>query len=133
MYTHIWSKLTDTERRSQNSSTAPCKGVISHGAPIGVFKFLPTTHTETNTNKMCPRSSCTMGYFTCGLSSCSDHSTYTLDKSSQEKPEYPQLEPHARIRIVQVLGSLVYICVHASPFEISMIPEDFQGLYGIQM
>ena len=28
----------------------------------------------------------------------------------RKKPEYPQLEPHAAIKMAQVLGSLVYIC-----------------------
>ena len=27
-----------------------------------------------------------------------------------KKPEYPQLEPHARTKMAQVLGSPVYIC-----------------------
>ena len=42
--------------RSQNSYPALCNGDVSHGAPIGVFGFLPTTHLERNANKMCPQS-----------------------------------------------------------------------------
>ena len=56
---------------------------------------------------------CCAAFHTC-LSSRSDCSTYAPDESrlfwSQEKPEYPQFEPHARIKMAQVLGSLVYIC-----------------------
>ena len=52
-------------------------------------------------------------HFTHFLSSRSDHSTYTPDKSllfwSLEKPEYPQLEPHTKIKMALVLGSPVYI------------------------
>ena len=28
----------------------------------------------------------------------------------RKKPEYPQFEPHARIKMAQVLGSPLYIC-----------------------
>ena len=28
----------------------------------------------------------------------------------ENKPEDPQFEPHARIKMVQILGSLMYIC-----------------------
>ena len=41
-------------------------------------------------------------------------STYALDELRvfwlQEKPKYPQFEPHAGINMAQVLGSPVYIC-----------------------
>ena len=41
------------------------------------------------------------------------HVTYAPDKPRlvwlQEKPEDPQFEPHVGIKMVQVLGSLVYI------------------------
>ena len=35
---------TDIERGSQNSYTSPCNGVVSYGAQIGVFRFLPSAH-----------------------------------------------------------------------------------------
>ena len=35
------------------------------GLKLGVFRFLPTTHTETHANKMCPRSSRAVRHFTC--------------------------------------------------------------------
>ena len=40
------------------------------------------------------------------------------------KPEYPQMESHARIKMAQVLGSLVYICglhlEHGLKYDISL-------------
>ena len=46
--------------RSQTLYTTLCNGIVSHGAPFGGIQVLPTTHTDTNTNKMRPRSSRTM-------------------------------------------------------------------------
>ena len=64
---------------------------------LGVFVVLPTTHVEKNANKMRPWSLCGVS---CMFSSCLDNTTYAPDKSHllwlQEKPKYPQLEPHAR-------------------------------------
>ena len=54
--------------RSQTTYTAPCNGIVSHGAPIGGIQVLLTTHVEINTNKMCPRDH--VGFQVC-LSSCS--------------------------------------------------------------
>ena len=104
---------TDIEKRSQNSYTTPCNCVVSHGLP-GVFGFLPTTHAETDANKMRSRSSCAVQRFKRVYLPSSDRSTYTRDKSwlfwLREIPKYLQLEPHAGIKMVQVLGSPVYIC-----------------------
>ena len=81
---------------------------------LGVFRFLPSTPTETNTHKMRPPSSCAVQHFTRfyqPLSSRSGRSTYAPDESRLIwSCEYPQLEPHAGIKMVQVLGSPVYIC-----------------------
>ena len=38
-----------------------------------------------------------------------------------EKPEDPQFEPHAGIKMVEVLGSLVYICGYPLPFIILVL------------
>ena len=46
---------TDIQGRFQTSYTTPYNGAISHGAKIGVFGLLPTTHVETNANKMRPQ------------------------------------------------------------------------------
>ena len=35
---------TNIERRSQTSYTAPCHGIVSHGAPIEGAQFLPQPH-----------------------------------------------------------------------------------------
>ena len=53
--------------------------VVSHGLQLRVFGFLPTTHVETNANKMCPWSLRPVRCFTC-LSSCPDRSTYTPEE-----------------------------------------------------
>ena len=37
-------------------NTASCNGVVNHGAQIGVFRFLPTTHVKTDAKQMRPRS-----------------------------------------------------------------------------
>ena len=105
---------TDLDRRSRTSYTAPCNGVVSHGAPIGGFRVF-ADHTRGNKHKQnvsmifAPRAA----FYAC-LSSHSDRSTYAPDESrlfwSQEKLEYPQFEPHAGIKMVQVLASPVYIC-----------------------
>ena len=44
-------QATDLDWRYQTFYTAPCNGIVSHGAPIWVFGSLPTTHTETNAEK----------------------------------------------------------------------------------
>ena len=47
---------TDIKRRSRNSYTAQCNGVISHGAPIGgIWVFVEHTWKQTK-SKMHPRS-----------------------------------------------------------------------------
>ena len=76
---------------------------------IGVLGFLPT-HAETNANKMRPQSLRAMQHFmpVCLHALTAVHRiTVTLIMG---KAEYPQMEPHAWIKMAQVLGSLVYIC-----------------------
>ena len=55
-------QITDKEKRSQNSYTSLSSAME---LKFGVFRFLPTTHAETNASKMRPRSSRTMQHFTC--------------------------------------------------------------------
>ena len=45
--------------------TAPFNGVVSHGAQIGVFGFLPTTHAKSNAIQMRPWSLRAVQPFTC--------------------------------------------------------------------
>ena len=51
--------------------------------------------------------------------------TYALDELRlfvlQEKTEDPQFEPHARTKMEQVLGSLVYICGVLTAFLCKLI------------
>ena len=42
------------------------------GLKLGVFRFLPTTHTKTNAKQMCPLTLCAVQHFTPCLSSCLD-------------------------------------------------------------
>ena len=53
------------KKRSRNSYTALSNGVVSFGAPIGVFSVFLATQMETNTNKMHPRSSGVLQHFMC--------------------------------------------------------------------
>ena len=53
-YTHIevaYKPHIITQGRSQTSYTAPCNGVVIHGAQIGVFWFLKTTHLKETQSK----------------------------------------------------------------------------------
>ena len=56
--TLLWWGL-DMERRSQTSYNTLCNGIVSHGAPVGVFGSLPTKR-DTNARKWArPWSACT--------------------------------------------------------------------------
>ena len=110
----IWRTVTDIERRIQTSYTAPCNGVFSHGAPIGGYLVLFADHTWKQMQTKCIHDLHVLCGISRMLSSHSHRSTYAPDESRlfwlRENPEYPQFEPHARIEMVQVLGSPVYIC-----------------------
>ena len=114
-YLFEYCSTTDIEKRFLNSYTSQCNGVVSHVAPVGGIRVF-ADHTPRNKRK---QNASTIfarcaAFHTC-LPSCSDHSTYPSDESllfwSQEKPKYPQFEPHAGIKMVQVLGSPVFIFV----------------------
>ena len=56
--------------------------------------------------------------------------TYTPDKTQlfwlQEKPKDPQIEPHAEIKMAQVLGFPLYICESGIWFNvISSLPANY--------
>ena len=56
----------------------------------------------------------------------SDRSTLTANESQLFwLQEYLQLEPHARIKMAQVLGSLVYICgcEQIKAAKVAVLPE----------
>ena len=69
---------TDIERRSQNSYTAPCSSVTSHGAPTeGIWVFADNICG----NKRKQNASMIFVHRAVCLSSHSDHSTYAPDES----------------------------------------------------
>ena len=87
---------------------------------LGVFGFLPTTSEEANANKMRLRSSS-------AVRDVPRVFIFTLRPRyirtwripviliAGKKPEYPKFKPHAGIKMVQVLGCLVYICGYYLP------------------
>ena len=81
---------------------------------LGVFGIFPNSH-ENKRKQNAPTIFVRHVAFHACLSSHSNHSTYSPDESqlsliAGKKPEYPQLEPHVRVKMVQVLWSPVYIC-----------------------
>ena len=112
----IFVTITDIHQRSCN---ALCNGFISHGAQSEVLGFLPTT-TQMGKTDAFTIFVCHAVFYAC-LSSSSDHRTCCMVTYGPDepqvilvtgKPKDPQLEPHARIKMMQVLGSLVYVCHH---------------------
>ena len=89
---------------------------LAMGLNLGVFGFLPTMHVKTNAKPVHPRSFCVMRLFMRCIfmlsSRCSDIRTWwtAVILTIIKKPEDRQFEPHAGIKMVQVLGSLMYIC-----------------------
>ena len=63
-------QATDIQGRSQTSYIVPFYGVVSHGLKLGVFGFLPTTHSKTNASTIFTHRA---AFYTC-LSSHSDRS-----------------------------------------------------------
>ena len=92
-----WNKPTDLDCRSPTSCTAPCNGVISHGAPMGgIWVFADHTHTWKQTQTKCVHDLCVP----CGISHVFIFSlkpqlmqmTYAPDESViliTRKPKYP--------------------------------------------
>ena len=84
---------------------APCNGVASHGPQLGVFRFMPTTHTKQTQSKCvhdlrAPRGFLCVIVFT--LRPLYLQVTYTPDKPQsfwlREKPEARHLSPMPRSR-----------------------------------
>ena len=111
--------ITDKHQRYQTSYTAPCNGVISHGAQFGVLRIF-ADHTR---KSKCKTNALTIfthrPAFNAWLSSHSGrpqymHVTYAPDEPRlfcfREKSEDPQIEPHAGIKMAQAYGiSGVYL------------------------
>ena len=100
-------------QRSQTSYTSPCNGVVSHRAQFGGLRVLATKHAKKNAGQMCSRSSSTVLHITrvC-LHTQTTVYVHLLKHSYFDygKTQDPQIEPHAGIKMPQVLGSVVYIC-----------------------
>ena len=88
----------DEERRSQNSCTAPCNGIISHGVPIrGIRVFANHTHRNKRKQNAPTIFACLAVFLTC-LSPNSECSTYTPDewqlfKIAEKNPKTPYWSP----------------------------------------
>ena len=106
----------DIHGRSQTSYTACVMASSAMGFKLGVFKFLPTTHTKTNTIQMRPWSLRSVRRFTWVYL----HAQTAVDAGDirtwrttviliMGKTQDPQFEPHAGIKMAQVLGSPMYI------------------------
>ena len=71
---------------------------------------------------------CHMALHTC-LSSCSDRSTYAPNESrlfwSQEKTLIHEFEPHAGIKMAQILRSPLYICVCGGSLKTNSCSSEF--------
>ena len=108
---HILDLATDIERRNICSIIITPYVMVSSAMELQlwVFRFLPTTHMETNANKMRPQSSRAVWRFEHIYLHALDRSRYAPDESWQEKPDWSSV---AKIKMAQVLGSPVYICGH---------------------
>ena len=103
-------KCTDIHQRSQTSYTAPCNGVVSHGAQFGGLRVFCRNKCKSNAFLIYAF----VFMFVLMLWTQYIQVTYILDEPwliwSGEKPKDPQFKPHAKIKMAQVLRSLVYIC-----------------------
>ena len=100
------------------------------GLKLGVFGFLPITHTKGNAKPMHPRSFSAMRrlqvfylHSQTAVGAGDIHTWWTAVSLITEKSEDPQFEPSARIKMVQVLGSSVYICGFRWSLELTQFPR----------
>ena len=92
-------------------------GIVSHGAlSLGVFRFLQTWRGKSKCKNQCVHNLCAS---CCVLCVCHLHAQTVVDAETncgyfdyekKKNSEDPQFEPHAGIKMAQVLGSLLYIC-----------------------
>ena len=100
----IVGKSTFTDIYRQKGYHPPVKlPCYRNRAPIGVFRFLQTTHKETNTYKrrsihaVSLQTACPAVLHVCLCQSAAHTCTHLTNQASfdhREKPEYPQLKPH---------------------------------------
>ena len=111
-----WSWIHIPQGRSQTSYTAPCNGVVSHGAQIGGLRVF-ANHTHRN---KCKTNASTIFAHRAAFYTFYLHAQTTVDAGDiyapdeprlfwlREKPKDPKFENYARIKMAQVLGSPVY-------------------------
>ena len=106
---------TDIHQRYHTPYTAPCNGVVSHGAQFGGLQVF-ADHTRKSicqTNMFTIFMRRVLGLFVFTLIPQYMQVVHALDEPRlfklREKPEDPQIKPHAGIKMVQILVSLVYI------------------------
>ena len=84
----ISAKLTDIQGRSQTSYTAPCNGVVSHGAQIGGLRVF-ADHTHKNKRKAnASRTFTSHAVFYACLSSRSDRCRWRTHLTNQDYFDY---------------------------------------------
>ena len=123
-----WTWITNIQGRSQTSYTAPCNGVVSHGALSLGFCQPTKAKTNVKTNVFM--------IFTCCVAYLSSRRSqqmqviYAPDEPRlfwlREKPEDPKFEPHARIKMAQVLGFPWYIISMSTILQNALLGEPFQ-------
>ena len=120
----------DIHGRSQTSytPTSPCNGIGSHGAQIGDLRAFADHTRKNKCNTNAPTIFARGAAFYSHLSLPSDRQlmqvAYALEELWwfwlwEKNLKTPQFEPHARIKMAQVLGFLVYIYVWVAPGQIS--------------
>ena len=117
---HISCKtVTDIHQRFQNSYTAPCKAIVSHGAQFGSLWVIcrSCTQKQNKTKPMCLIFACHAEFYTYFIFTLGPqgidistwrtpgHTAVILNICIKKRPT--QLEPHAGIKMAQVLKSLV--------------------------
>ena len=122
---------TDIQERPQNSYTTLCNGVVSHGVPFGGLRILadPARKRKRKTN-LFAIFALYVTFYVC-LSSRSHRSrcrwhTYLTNNGQFDYGQNPKtlnfvLEARAGIKMAQVLGSPLYICVLNILFLLSKI------------
>ena len=91
--------ITDIHRRYQTFYTAPCNGIVSHGAQYGGLRVYG--HTKANAKQMRSRSLHAAWLLACDCFHAQP-AVYAINYAPdeprlfllREKPEDPQIEPH---------------------------------------
>ena len=106
---NLWVTTTDIHQRYQNSYTAPCNGIISHGARFGSLRVFADHTRKTNALTIFADRAASMR--DCLHAQTAVHAGnlctwWTMISLITGKPEDPQIKPHARIKLAQGLVSL---------------------------